>query len=312
MEDKNKRRRPSRRRVKKEDAPQRRKSHTDAPAASPQDVVYTAPEPVNRKKLILYIATAVAVVLALFMACSIFFKVDKVKISGNRKYDDWTVFEASGIEKGDSLLTFGRSKACARIAQKLPYVKIVRVGITLPDTVNIYIEELDVVYSVQDGSGNWWLLTSDGRVVEKTTEEKAGKHTNIHGVLLDAPVAGKKAQALEIMARTMDQEEDPVVITNQDRLNTALTIAYELERRGIMNTVSIINVEDMTAIELWYGATYQIKLGNAGEMDKKLDLMKATIEKRENDGTSEGGILDITLEIYPDGVGFEAFEEEEK
>ena len=311
MEEKNKRRRP-RRPAKKEDAPRRKPAHTDAPKASPQDVVYTAPEPVNRKKLILYIATAVAVVLALFMACSIFFKVDKVTISGNRKYDDWTVFEASGIEKGDSLLTFGRSKACAQIAQKLPYVTIVRGGITLPDTVNIYIEELDVVYSAQDGSGNWWLLTSDGRVVEKTTEEKAKKNTKIHGVLLDDPVAGKKAKALEIMARTMDQDEDPVVITNQDRLNTALTIAYELERRGVMNALSIINVENISAIELWYGATYQIKLGNAGEMDKKLDLMKATIEKRKADGATEGGILDITLEIYPDGVGFEAFEEEEK
>ena len=110
----------------------------------------------------------------------------------------------------------------------------------------------------------------------------------------------------------MDQDDDPVVITNQDRLNTALTIAYELERRGVMNALSIINVENISAIELWYGATYQIKLGNAGEMDKKLDLMKATIEKREADGATEGGILDITLEIYPDGVGFEAFEEEEK
>ena len=310
MDDKS-RRRPSRRRVKKEDAPRKKPEHTDAPKASPQDVVYTAPEPVNRKKLILYIATAVAVVLALFMACSVFFKVDKVKISGNRKYDDWTIYEASGIEKGDSLLTFGRSKACARIAQALPYVKIVRVGITLPDTVNIYIEELDVVYSVQDGTGSWWLLTSDGRVVEKTTEEKAKKSTKIEGVLLDSPVAGKKAKALEIMAMTADLDDEPVAITNQDRLNTALTIAYELERRGIMNTVSVINVENMTAIEIWYGTTYQIELGNAGEMDKKLDLMKATIEKRKEDGATEGGILDITLEIYPDGVGFEAFEDKE-
>lgn len=312
MEDKNKRRRPSRRPVKKEEAPQRKPSYTDAPKASPQEVVYTAPEPVNRKKLILYIATAMAVVLALFMACSIFFKVDKVKISGNRKYDEWTIFEASGIEKGDSLLTFGRSKACARIAQRLPYVKIVRVGITLPDTVNIYIEELDVVYSAQDGEGGWWLLTSDGRVVEKTTEAKAKETTNIHGVLLDNPVAGKKAKALEIIARTENSNGEPVVITNQDRLNTALTIAFELERREIMNTVSIINVEDMSAIELWYGATYHVKLGNAGEMDKKLDLMKATIEKRKEDGATSGGVLDITFEIYPDGVGFESFEDEEK
>lgn len=310
MEDKNKRRRPSGLRAKKKAAAQQKQAPRPTEHAG-QDVVYTAPEPMNRKKLILYIATAVAVVLALFMACSIFFKVDKVKISGNRKYDEWTIFEASGIEMGDSLLTFGRSKACARITQKLPYVKIVRVGITLPDTVNIYIEELDVVYAAQDSADGWWLLTSDGRVVEKTTEAKAKGNTHIYGVLLENPVVGKQAKALEIMALTEEEDEDPVVITNQDRLNTALTIATELERREIMNTVSIINVEDMSAIELWYGSVYHVKLGTAAEMDKKLDLMKATILRRKEEGATQGGIMDITLEIYPNDVGFEPFQPEE-
>ena len=64
-----------------------------------QEVVYTQPEPLDRKKLALRLLTVVAVVLALFMGCSIFFKVENITVSGNQKYDVWTVREASGIEE---------------------------------------------------------------------------------------------------------------------------------------------------------------------------------------------------------------------
>ena len=104
MDQKRKRRRPNTRRPVKKSRPDR----TEAPVRAPaQEVVYTAPDPISRKKLIMGIATVASIVLALFLACTVFFKVENVKVSGNAKYDNWTVFEASGIEKGDSLLTFG-------------------------------------------------------------------------------------------------------------------------------------------------------------------------------------------------------------
>ena len=307
MDQKRKRRRPvagARRPVNKP-RPEKREESVRVPS---QEVVYTAPDPISRKKLILGVATVASVVLALFLVCTVFFRVENIKVSGNVKYDAWTVFEASGIEKGDSLLTFGKGKACAKIAQNLPYVKIVRVSITLPNTINIYVEELDIVYAVQDSKDAWWLLTSDGRVVEKTSESVAKGKAKIEGVRVESPVVGKKAKAFETEPEMDAGEEKPVTITNQDRLDTALSIVSELERRGVLGQVTSVNVEDMGNIGLQYGKNYQVKLGNAGEMEKKIGLMCETIRTREAAGSTQGGILDISFDIYPGAVGFQPFE----
>lgn len=311
MEDKRKRRRPplEPRRDRpagkpRQEKPERQVEPKRAPA---QEVVYTAPEPLHRKKLILQIATVAAVVLALFMGCSIFFKVENVVVSGNSKYDAWTVREASGIQKGESLLTLAKAKACGKITEALPYVKIVRIGITLPNTVNIYIEELAVVYAAQDADDGWWLLTSGGRVVEKTSAIHAQTKTVLKGFKLDAPVVNEQAKALEVDPDDIPEGETAPVITttNQDRLETALSIVSDLERRGILGNAASVDVEDMGNIELWYGKAYQVKLGDPGDMEKKIGLMCGTIQRHQLEGSYQSGILDITFEIYPSAVGYE-------
>jgi len=119
-------------------------------AVAAPEVVYTPAKPLNRNRILLRLATVVAVVLALVFAISIFFKVEHVTVSGTEKYDAWTVKEASGIELGDNLLTFGKAKAYGKIKATLPYVDQVHIGIKLPDTVHIVIKELDVVYAMKD------------------------------------------------------------------------------------------------------------------------------------------------------------------
>lgn len=307
MEDRRKRRRPDG--MRRAERPTEKKREERVVRAPAQEVVYTAPEPINRKKLILRIATVAAVVLALFMACSLFFKVENIKVSGNYKYDAWTIREASGIETGESLLALAKAKACGKITEALPYVKIVRIGITLPNTVNIYIEELDVVYAAQDSKDSWWLLTSDGRIVDKTSESYAKTQTVLKGFRLAAPVVNERAKAVEVNPKTVEEGNDnPITsITNQDRLDTALSIVSELERRGVFNKVASVDVTDMANIELWYGDDYQVKLGDPKEMDKKIGMMCGTIQRHETEGSYQSGILDITFELYPDAVGYEPF-----
>ena len=104
-------------------------------------MTYTPPVPINRKKLLIRLITVFAAALALFLGCTVFFRVKDVVVTGNERYSAWTVREASGIEEGESLLAFGKTKAAGRIMEKLRYVRSVRIGITLPDTVNIHVQE---------------------------------------------------------------------------------------------------------------------------------------------------------------------------
>lgn len=274
------------------------------PAA--QEVVYTAPEPLNRKKLILRLLTVAAVALALFMGFSIFFKVENIVVSGAEKYSAWDVLEASGIEKGEGLLSFGKAKACGKITKALPYIKTVHIGITLPDTVNIYVEEFDVAYSAQDQSGQWWLITSDGSIVESTSESNASIRTILKGFRLLDPKVGEFAQTVEQDPDATDENGEPVIITvtNQERLKTALEILQQIERNGILGKVSSVNVTDIGNIELWYSSQYQVKLGDQSRIDYKIAAMKKTISQM---GSHESGVLDITFTTLPDKVGYDPF-----
>ena len=246
------------------------------------EVVYTQPEALDRRKLVIRLLTVAALVVALFVGFSIFFRVDTIVISGNQKYNAWTVREVSGIDEGDSLLSFGKARACAKIAESLPYVKVVRISVKLPGTVNIYIEEVEVVYSIRDNVGSWWLMTSEGRLVEKTSAAEAGKHTAIQGVLLANPKSGAKAVALEQTTDSTGEDGDaPIVtVTNEERLQSALEIVSRLEVNGILGQTPTVDVTDMGNIQVWYGQQYQVLLGDASQMPEKIDTMKDIIDQR--------------------------------
>lgn len=263
--------------------------------SSMPEVVYTQPEPLDRKKLILRLVTAAAVVMALFVGFSIFFRVEQVEIIGMEKYTADTVMGVSGIEYGDSLLTFGKGKACAKIIEALPYVENVRIGIKLPGYVQIYIREVDVVYSIQDETDVWWLMTAEGRIVERISPSSAAGHTIIKGIRLIATKPGAWAEAMEPEpdeTYLADGEEQIVVtVTNGERLQTVLDILDEMERNEILGTATTVDVTDMGDIQLWFGADTQVLLGDPSQLDMKIATMKGILEDDEIDSY---GIIDLS------------------
>ena len=270
------------------------------------DVVYTPAKPFSRSRLILQLITVLAVVLALTFGLSIFFKVEKVVVYGTQKYDAWTVKEASGIQEGENLLSFGKIQAVGKIQAALPYVKNVRIGIKLPDTVNIVIEELDVAYAAQDGANRWWLITADGKVVDQVDALTADDYTKIMGVHIADPVVGEQVSAWEHPVDSTDPTAETLVITvpAQERLNTALSILQYLEDNSIMGLVDTVDVEDLADIELWYGQQYQVRLGDNSQLSYKIRCMCEAVAQLKDYDT---GLLDISFMLIQDQVIYEPF-----
>ena len=296
------------------------------------DVVYTPPKPFKRGKFLLHLATVAAVVVAVVLGMSIFFKVEKVEVSGNSKYSAWEVSEASGIEMGSNLMTISRAQIGGSVISNLPYVDTVRVGINLPDTVNIEITELDVVYSVSDSAGNWWLMNTDGKIVEGINEVAAKEYTQVLGLRLTDPVVGQQAVAqeperptipldipegetagegmvedvTEPVAETGIPEETLAVgVTGAERLQTAMSVLQILSTNSISGLIDSVDVSDLKAIELWYDERFQINLGDASRVDYKIEALKVTVDQMES---YERGQLDISFVNWPDKVGYTPFE----
>lgn len=269
-------------------------------------IIYTQPKAFNLTRLLIQMLTVAAVVAALVLGLSVFFKVETITVTGAETYSAWSVREASGINEGDNLLTFSHARAGALIKANLPYVKTVRFGIKLPDTVNIIIEEEDVVYAIKDTTGTWWLMNSGGRIVEQANSSKASNHTQVLGVTLENPSPGGQAVAMESTPVSTDPtaESVPVTITGAQRLNAVLQILQALEANDIVGEAASVDVTRLEDIILWYGSRYQVNLGDSTNLDYKISCMNDVILQLSE---FESGILDISFTIWPDQVSYTPF-----
>ena len=267
------------------------------PKKPAQEVVYLPPKPFNRNRLVLRLLTVVAVVVALFLGVSVFFKVDssKILISGNDKYSAWDIQEASGLKGGENLLSFNKAGVAGKIIRALPY------------TVMIEVVEIEVTYAVKDREDAWWLISSGGKVVEKAAGGTEVEHTKLLGVQLDSPVPGERAVAYETAQTELDPEGNPVpvIIQQAQKLQTGLNILQYLEENGIIGKAASVNVADLGNLELWYGQQYQVNLGDQTQLAYKIGCMKATIEEMDS---YQSGLLDISFTVLKDKVGYTPFD----
>lgn len=272
------------------------------------EVVYLPPKPFSRNRFILHLATIAAVVLALMLGLSVFFKVERIEVSGCSQYTPYQIQQASGVNEGDQLLTFSRAKAAGRIISQLPYVKSVRIGITLPDTVNIEIVETRVTYALEGMDSLWWLMDSGGKLVEMAPVDDLSGSTVVSGVLLEDPTAGEQAKAYQPEQTQTDGEGNiiPVTVTSQQRLDSVVEIAALLERYGIIGDIVSMDVSDYSAIELWYGTKFHVLLGDSGNMETKIKYLKSIVDDYAANRPYESGVLDLS---DPEWIEFQSFTE---
>lgn len=262
---------------------------------------YSPVKPFNRKKLMLQLVTVAAVAVAIAIGLSIFFKVDTISVSGLEKYNYETVREASGILEGDSLVFFSRAEVSSKIMQALPYVKSVRIGITLPGTVNIVVEEVAVTYAIADTQGMWWLISAQGTVLDYADAAMVNEITTITGVQLSEPEIGESAVAAESIA----DPNKPVTVTGADRLSAALGIMQALEKNEILGEFTSVDVTSPVDLQLWYGKDFQFCLGDSSELNLKLAYVKAALPKILEDYPP--GSLDVSNAVNSGGFPFAEF-----
>ena len=296
------------RRQAEEEKRRRRQNRFNTPA-----VIYTQPAAFNRDRLIVQLISVLTVVVALMVGLSIFFKVGRITVSGAEVYQPWSIVEASGISKGDNLLTLSRARATSQILANLPYVKKVRIGIKLPDTVNIEIEEGNVAYAIKDDQGTWWLMDSDAKVTEMINNSVAGNYTQVLGLTLSAPKVGDIGVPTEIQAETVETEPGeetmptvaPIVVTGAERMAVAQQILKALEANDIVGSAASVDVTQVDDIVLWYGSRYQVMLGDSTNLSYKIACMYDAILQMSDYQT---GILDVSFTQWENQVALTPFE----
>ena len=290
------------RRTSKKQNPPARRRVVRPPQEEIPEIIYTPPKPLSRGRFALSLVSVAAVAAAVFLALSVFFRVETIAVAGAEKYSPWMVSQAAGVKPGDALLSIGEARVASRIRMKLPYVDEIKVGIRLPGTVEIQITELQVTYSIEDENGAWWLISADGRAVEQVSLDKALGYTRVEGLAIRTPQPGQQVQALP--GQIIDPDEGTAVEQDQSdadqQLATLIGIMTALEKNRIIGQIALIDLTDVTNIRLDYPQLLTVRLGDDEKLDYKIKFLAAAVEELADNQSSE---LDLSLE-YAEGAIF--------
>lgn len=238
----------------------------------------------------------IAVLVALTVGATVFFQVEHVLISGNARYREEQVVEASGIEMGDNLFRLNKNQIGDQIRQRLPYVKELTINRSLPNTVLIGVTEWDAVASVQvnqsppvqedigedvvplEVATQPWLISVGGKLLEVAPE---GSTTiSVTGITVLAPSPGTKM--------AVPQSE-------QSKLSALLTLLQALEEQDALGKVEWVDFSPSTHLLLRYEGRFDVKIPLGDEIAYKLKVLAKAAETRES---YESGSMDLTQKDY--------------
>jgi cell division protein FtsQ len=213
-----------------------------------------------------------ACVVAVLFAAVVGFRVTSFTVTGNTAYTDEEVQDASGVELGQNLVLLTKSNIASSILANLPYVETVRVVRDLPGTVRVELTEGTAAAAVVSEYGDWWLVSSGGKLMEQIDESAVPSHLRITGVTAQLPEAGD------------------MVELNQGT-ETLTTILDALDDAGITG-LTTLDLSDEAAITAWYGDCYRIDLGDSEELAYKIQFLATVLE---NLGEEYEGVIDLTF-----------------
>ena len=223
-------------------------------------------------RLLFFGAVAAAVVLG----CTVFFRVEDVVVSGNVRYTQEDIRQASGIQQGDNLFLLNKFSIQSSLEEKLPYIQEASIRRVLPDKILVEVTEWEAVAQIQDQAGNWWLLSYGGKLLEMGQRDGA---MEISGLTPLAPSAG------QMMA--VSQEE-------QAKLTALKSLMETLYQRDTISLTSTIKITDGGVIWMRYDGRFDVKLMLSSDFNYRLKALETVVAEQE---PGASGVMDLTQDV---------------
>ncbi|MBR3704032.1 MAG: FtsQ-type POTRA domain-containing protein [Oscillospiraceae bacterium] len=223
-------------------------------------------------RLMSVLLTAVVIVAAL----TLFFKVEKVSVSGNSRYSAEEIIAVCGVEQGDNLVLLDKYAIAQRLYTQLPYITDVRINRSFPDGLTVEVTETHAALAIESG-GAWWLVSEDGKIVDATDTQGAESYLVLRGM---------NAQEMAIGAQLTFAAQDHMSTQRLKELVAALS------ERGMLERTQSIDAGDSEILRIGYEGRFDVELYYDADFDFKLDCLRAAVDELE---PNETGIIRMTM-----------------
>ena len=221
-------------------------------------------------KLLSVLAICVVIVVAL----TLFFRVDTITITGEDRYSQSEIIEATGLRAGDNLFLLNKYAIAEDLLKKLPYIAQVRINRILPDTLTIDVTESDAVLAVvQEGSA--WLVSPEGKIVEQRAASAADDLAKIDGCELLAPSV---ATPIALSTDRVIQQE------------SLLALMKALDEIGMISQVQSIHLDDLTVLSMDYAQRFRVEMPYGADYPYKLRTLQMILDSGKIESNETGTI----------------------
>ena len=198
------------------------------------------------------------------------FNITSIEVSGNSKISSETILSLSGLSINQNMFNFSTSQVRNNIKQNA-YIESVEISRSLPDKVEITVEERVATYALTIGNA-YAYINNQGYILEITSNN--GSYPIISGY--ETPVEQIK-------------EGSRLVTDDLEKLNDVLRImeAVSIGDNNISELITQINIADKTNYILTLEKEKKtIYLGDTSNLSTKVLLINQILkEEKDNEGT---------------------------
>lgn len=232
----------------------------------------------RRNKIIIYsVAAVLTVILAVVLSVTVFFKISSFDVKGDEVYAPEDIVTASELTQGSNLFGFDRENVAGLVETKLPYVSELAIKRSLTGKVTMTVKAAKAVMAIDHGD-SYTLLDASCKVLEAETQS-----INEDVAVLKA----SNAVTLEVGHRAEFENPDDA---------ETLTRLWETLNANELTKITSIDITDQTNIRLKYDMRITLKIGPLSSFPDKIEFIKATLKKLDNDEPSFTGTMDFTIE----------------
>ena len=211
----------------------------------------------------------IAVLLSFFLmlfGASVFLKIIEIEVIGASKYADEEIIKASGIAIGANMLFVDVIEAEQGIYSTLPYINDIKIEYSPPDKMRINVSETTALATIEYLDAVL-MIDSTGKILEQINTEQ-DELIEIRGFTPASAGLGSLLKA--------DSGDDT-------RLSYLKEVLVAIEKEGIQEGVSYIDVTNISYISFHYRGRFTVMLGTPDNIRHKLGSLPeiiADIEKR--------------------------------
>ncbi|MCD7927899.1 MAG: FtsQ-type POTRA domain-containing protein [Oscillospiraceae bacterium] len=224
--------------------------------------------------------SAALILIALFVGCIVFFRVDEIIVEGESIYSDEEIIQAAGVSLDDNLFLIRQIQVGRSIVGQLPYISSVSLRLSLPNKLYIIVNAATAAAALEDGEGGWWAMDIDGKLLAQGDSEIAGGSPLVTGLTLLMPSAGEQAA---------------VSVEESTKLSALLDVLAALEDWEVLDQVQSIDLSGSSQIQMEYQQRFTVLLPMySDDVHLLVHTMKAAAEYLDE---GQEGTIDLSGQV---------------